>query len=573
MNHQNKLESFLLDCIADSEAAIILADEEYFHSAWTFLEFNQIISCKLPTIIILLSNFQLPAEYAGFLSESAQVFSDKLLAVEAICTSFGTKSFPGAGKQLSRFKHAKTFDLDFAIPNWLIQDIEKENYWFSDQGDSVWTRIKPILGTNDATEIIQGIEKQIHGHIGKSYDFFENKLWSLLERFSNEGGDELIPIGYHKFPIPGLNTTAIGLSIQSERYGGFCRYISMVIPFRSIELQMVFFVPGSLQRFHALLPDLNEIILTLSDPKINSNYKQLNNNIGNDNYTDPPELLWARCSSCFKRVYFRELATGLCSDCGGTFLECMTVHCKARMGMSFSELRIEIDRIRQFLPEPIDQLGALCPGCLANLFLPSWIIKKMHQKAELSLPHKWSPITLSLLVFLGLCATNMHWKQNFVLRFFLFYSAFSPIYYAIRSIGPIKHGVRIGYFFSGLVLLTSVMCIVLLATDTFYHHDLLNFHKMLGLVGSSAAFCLSLSCIVVISRYRVKHTILTSIGLSLYWLFLILEFKSMLSVSLDPIVLAVLGIPLSALFFSIAILTCKRFGGTFSPTQLWNLGD
>ena len=99
--HPERLEPVLLNAITASDFAVVLADEGYFQSAWTRLEFEQLIRAGLPTSVACLEGFDLPEDVRNRLPDSMEVHRGVGAAVAALCRRMETTLVPFAGQRLS----------------------------------------------------------------------------------------------------------------------------------------------------------------------------------------------------------------------------------------------------------------------------------------------------------------------------------------------------------------------------------------------------------------------------------------------------------------------------------------
>jgi hypothetical protein len=580
IEHPEQLEPFLLETINASAYALVLVDDGYFQSAWTSREFEQILKTKLPAVIALLGGAQLPRKIARRLPGSVQVYTNLRQAIEAICQQLGTSLVSFAGQRLSWYMPDGVFGFEFGCPQWLSNDIYQGRR-YSRYGDELWFRMSPVQ-REPAEAIVTALEDAASVDQVRVYKLFDDELWYQVRRLSRINIEGMLPVGYHKFPVQGLSSTAVALSLQLTHNAGFCRYASIVVPEQKSLFQMACFVKGSLQRFQTLIPDIDEIILTL----------QKGSTSRSENQDYQPKLhpesssdfVWARCLNCKKRAELTELATGQCSVCSSTTLECMSVQCTARKQMSYAALQKEAERERKDAQRGVSHqsvydTGVLCESCLSSLYIPGEMIARLNEQPEQGMPLVWGPRTALLVSWLCFCAFGVVWGGGFIFGWALGTIALITLvepYGRGASTDPIS---SLNKRLHLINLLPFVLCLLWFLASRAEPGNQLFAPRLalyrssvpLALAGSLVTLSLGLRGLGIATRFREAHFIYGAVWASLYSLLLTWKLNALEATGGTFLALLPLAIALSTAVASIAFLYFHKLTGTFSPAPLWEL--
>lgn len=563
LENYDALEPFLIRTISESEYAFIIADKEYFESKWTLLEFKEILNSKIPAEIVLFDNSEIPDHFNTILNKNIQIHKTIKSALNSICERNRKTLFPFASRFL--FFHSKEqaylFDFEFSSPSWyefeLRYDFEK-HFWHNHYGDMLWFSSFPIK--NKVAKDIFEINKANQGLNNKIiYNLFEDELWYQVIRIQEKINEDFRLIGYHKFELKNIKSTAVAVSIQCTASGGFCRFASIIDLDNNAKIQIIYFIKGSLQRFHTLVPDMDEIItslgnnITLNDKNFET--KGLFNKASN--------FSWIRCSICKNHLEYDELLDGICKYCGNSIAECMSVHCNKRKKIDFSRFLEEVDNIEREL-QPRDQSqGTLCEGCLSSLYIPSNIITKLQKVPKHGMPIIWNQRSSLFIIWLILCSYGLLFNTGSIYKFILgtfsiFIVAEAFIYGKVKDHPISKFNKRLHIF----TIMPFFIC------ENWIYATSTN-SVQLAFAGSIIVFILGLRSFGLIKRERKTHLMVSSICASLYFL--------LLSKNYNPI-LNQFGLYLTIMSFLLTLITStyifsifgsSKLAGQFKPNQFW----
>jgi hypothetical protein len=366
--------------IAQSNEVLILLDEGYFDSAWTRLEFDECVATGRPMTIALLGSASLPEHVRSALPGSCEVHSNLTEALDAICKANGVALAPFAGQRLSCLVSQTLGELSLHAPAWLEFDAAARRALSPWNDQCEWR-----YGLVDAPQLAAARDRDA------LFDDLEHELWRQVDRLSRVS--DFRPMGYHKLLVPNLDATALAISLQCVRAPGFCRYAA-VTDGRGRRVEFIWFINGSLQRFHAVVPDLDAMIASLSFGERAERPPASAVSRSAPAWDQP--IVWAQCTTCRTHASPAALQKMECASCRGGRLQCLTVHCNDRRTMSFPELRMEADReTRQVsrqgvLSQKPYETGLLCDGCYASLFVPAATITQLSDRPDLSMAHVWS---------------------------------------------------------------------------------------------------------------------------------------------------------------------------------------
>jgi len=399
----------------------------WFDSPWTRLEFEQILTKRMPMVVALLDGAVLPDTYSRRLSTATVVCEGPGMAAEAVCRQHGRRLIDFAGRPLCSFRRGQ-FDsglglcVRFYRPSWLhpargfsalspADPAEpEESCWRSSSGDELHFHCGPI--GDGPGESLVSLSNRDEPHSSTAlYDLLESELWHQAKRVHGGGEGEII--GYHKYPLPLVGTTAVGLSLRLGRSGGFCRYASLVLLRQELRVELAAFFPGSLQRFQTLVPDVDAILLSLSlarqqfDRMRSPEFTSWENPVPTIDV--PEDVVTARCAGCGGGVGPTDLVAGsCCRNCGAGEAICGSVHCRDRARRTFTELAEAANRLRpsshRVPPAQIgDEPGVICDGCLGSFYLPGSTVLQLSGRPEWGLPTTFSSTYLLLMIWLVAC--------------------------------------------------------------------------------------------------------------------------------------------------------------------------
>jgi hypothetical protein len=585
----SELAPLLLDTIRASDCALVLADGGYFESAWTRLEYAHLLQAGCPVDVVYPASADERARVLPRDNSRVVVHDTVREALAAITSRAGMDLVPFAGTRLTYALPASIdrvlrAGMSAGIPSWFGTD-PTGRMWETAMGDGLWFSSAPVMGP-PATEIVDEVSR-LAADPSRLYDLFESELWGQVRRLHHALPRGASIIGYHKFPVAALNSTAVAVSLQLNDAGGFVRFASVVDPARSIKLQMACFLRGSLQRFHWLIPDVDEIVLSLSEARASAHTEAIPVRTYEPGATRFADLTWARCGRCHKALPPIAEGQTSCPFCGYSVVECRTVHCRNRRHMTFPVLLEEAARERATAQRPYGEstqsvydAGLLCQGCLGSFFIPGTMIESLEKRPEQSMPVVWSPRQSLLLLWLIACLYGVYATTGYVYRWGLgtiaFVTWFEP-YEAGAKTDPMS---RAGKRLHLLTIIPFVLCGAWLAANA----SGLTTPSPAGTVpfsGSADSLVVSASLVLISFvlrplgleiRYREPHLIFAAIiaaGCSLMYL---LQF-SRLAGSCSPAVLwTALAVSVVAAIIAVALAFSPRVTGQFEPERLWEQG-
>lgn len=527
------LGTVLTERIASCDCALVLADEGYFSSAWTRLEFEHLMTSHVPTVVVRLNDAVIPAEFTGRMTGTTQVHDDVETGLLALCKTLGTTLAPFAGRPLYRSNQASTFGLRFEMPEFLsgpdvlrFADTASEPRSITESrnplGDSVQFRVTPIQ-SGPASQIVSLLREDPGTSEQRLYDLYEDELWHHVHRLNSQCGRDLRLVGYHKLRVPRLNVTAVGLSLCARASGGFFRFASVPLVSTGSRLQMVCFVRGSLQRFHALVPEIDSMILTMDGGRtpFRERWQLGMQSTAGSGYV-AQDFLWMRCKHCGHRLTAPALSAGCCGHCGFQHAECLTVTCPNRKCMTVAQLatavqqELRLPHTQQERAISPESANLLCDGCCSSLFIPGHWVTDVQGPPDRSFPVILHPRFTIVSLWPMLVAIGLIWNGGGVYRWILGllggFITFEPI--ALRRLPPRDpSGWRGGMLHIGRSL-ALVCCLSWIAAHSddvgglslpLESRDILRSPGMLALGGTFALFVLVAYAAITPPRDREYH--------------------------------------------------------------------
>lgn len=414
LENPDSLSVTLKKAIHEAGCAFALVDAGYWDSPWTKLEFDEIIANRLLLVITLLDGCPLPGDVARRLPKSALVLDSLEAGVEAVCRLQGRVPVNFSGQALCSFVPDVVESYRFWSYRTIVPHILSPagvNHWANGDGDQLWFRTADVRASEEK-RICEALRMQIPRD--ELYELFESQLWCEARRLDDVISSGVEIIGYHKLPVVGVATTALAFSLRSMRAVGFCRYATLVSAHCDERIEMVCFLRGSLQRFQALIPDIDRVLTQLTDPEHGDHSgtglerQEMELGWADSGASLNEDFIYARCRDCLKRAELSELESGgNCEACGSTHAECMNVHCRSRKVLTFVQLRALLERERrdegraisvQLEIDDEDDPGTLCESCLSSLVVPGARLQRLMKESETGLSWKWqADINLALL--------------------------------------------------------------------------------------------------------------------------------------------------------------------------------
>jgi hypothetical protein len=406
------------------------------------------------------------------------------------------------------------------------------------------------------------------------FNLIEADLWNHADRLTNQSGSSLTTIGYHKFGVPGLQSTGIALSIQLSSGIGFCRYASIIVPEQMIRLELAYFVSGSRQRFMLLSPELDSAITTMQ----NSQAEPLNGDElwrGHDapwlktaKFLDSDNLVFVECDSCGGQLLWSAILEGKCNKCGGNGAKCATIGCSNPWHLGIRELQREAFRESRLAARgrvsarSVYDKGVLCESCRCSLFIPGTMVARLINHPTQSVPiivnHRPA---LWMLWTLG-CSYRLFFVGGEVSNYLISAVAFVT---TIEPFDPKADDPMSGW--GKLLHFLAVFPLILTLTAIFGNADYSM--SLIALAGSSAILCGTIQGFNLRCWYRKKHWLYSSITASIYVLIIFARvFHNGLGKE-NRMLLASITIATVCAVASIFLRRCKRVTGELDPRSLW----
>jgi hypothetical protein len=582
LENPDKLEPVLTNAIDQADAAIVVVDQGYFDSRWTCLEYERLLSSNAPCVISLIDGASVPARFSPHNSDSVMVREGISSAVQALCEMYSMPLVPYVGKCLSDSRQFSLSGYDFRHPHWFSLDSDNGR-WLTPQGDEMWIRVTDIAGKYPSS-ILERLSDGSHGDMTQIHDFFESELWRQVKRICGISAYGLRTVGYHKFPIDGLGSTGLGLSLQLTDCSGFCRYAKVLDASRLTEIEVIYFVKGSLQRFHTMIPDMDDVIVSLHRADETVGVSRADWYLPSKADSTASDFIWARCSRCQNQCTPRDAMATACPMCAWDVVECCSVNCAERKRMRASDLIAEVVRERKRLGMPgagvrmADEPSLLCESCLSSMYIPGQLITELDSRSGQAMPDVYSSRVSLYIGWLALCAYGITFNTGpiyqWLLGFVALFMTFEPFEKgaATDPLSPLQRYIHILNFVPfGL----SLVWIWAKSAAASLHplpgaFDDLRSQATLAIVGSLVTLSLSLRALGVRARHREAHLIHAALYAAPYSLLLVWRYPIVSKAGLPGFAPVALFLSIMSAVVPALLLDHSSVSGVFRPGDLWD---